>query len=321
MKLTITDCSISQRVERLRQLRESGVRSSEEVIRLIQDGTGILSAFGLPTQDDIWDIYEQVAIAALDTGRLELATKAIKRLESRFPGSTRVSILHGMLLEARGDLITAKEYYENELSRSNNGSKTNELTSIGEANIRIRKRLIALHLNQPPLKSDLSIGSDQFSLQTGIKLLVELLDSIYSDPEGWLQLAEAYASIGLYEQSLAALEDLIFIQPDNTFHLLRYAETAYTTGEYELAYKTYLRIIELSGPISEEVKGGPCRRAAVGVRLCLERLPRTEKSNSIKEIICDELDQCYSKDWVPLQPGLRVSSETCRRVTKKWIEG
>jgi hypothetical protein len=98
---------------------------------------------------------------------------------------------------------------------------------------------------------------------------------VYSDPEGWLQLADAYASLGLlslplprplhlfalfalwkliqshliqstpspmrcspralrYEQSLSALEDLILIQPENTFHILRYAETAYTAGEYEL---------------------------------------------------------------------------------------
>ncbi|PLW29752.1 hypothetical protein PCASD_17502 [Puccinia coronata f. sp. avenae] len=37
-----------------------------------------------------------------------------------------------------------------------------------------------------------------------------------------------------YKQSLSALEDLILIQPENTFHILQYAEMAYTVGKYEL---------------------------------------------------------------------------------------
>jgi hypothetical protein len=33
------------------------------------------------------------------------------------------------------------------------------------------------------------------------------------------------------------------------------------------SYKTYLRVIELSDRISSESKGGPCRRAALGLKM------------------------------------------------------
>lgn len=41
----------------------------------------------------------------------------IGRLDKRFPNSPRVSPLHGLYAEAKGDHATAKEMYEKELSR------------------------------------------------------------------------------------------------------------------------------------------------------------------------------------------------------------
>ncbi|POW17780.1 hypothetical protein PSHT_06312, partial [Puccinia striiformis] len=119
----------------------------------------------------VWTIYEQVAVSSVDLGNVQLAKKyyifsqdneisiffaylcrfVIQRLENNFPNLARVTVLHGMLMEAQGDLIGAKSFHELELSK----------------------------------------------------------------------------------KILLALEDLILIQPENTFHILKYAETAYTVGEYE----------------------------------------------------------------------------------------
>lgn len=44
-------------------------------------------------------LFEQVAIAALDVGNIEVAEKCIVRLSKEFPGSTRVSLLKCMRLE------------------------------------------------------------------------------------------------------------------------------------------------------------------------------------------------------------------------------
>ncbi|KNZ44004.1 uncharacterized protein VP01_960g1 [Puccinia sorghi] len=339
--------SLSEAIDRLKVLRDSGVRESREVVQL---GAVILGASVRASRlaDDIWTVYEQIAVAALDTGDVQLAKTVIQRLEGKFPNSARVTVLHGMFLEAQGDLLGAKSFYEQELEKKFN-PKNAELGSVGELNIRVRKRLIALHLHHSPpaysqgsqpSSSSSSSSSNPFSLHTGIQLLVDHLDTVYSDPEGWLQLADAYASLGLYEQSLSALEDLILLQPENTFHILRYAETAYTAGEYELSYKTYLRVIELSDRISSESKGGPCRRAALGLKVvssllpffdhrnqripskpkyCIQRLPISETRQEIEKMIDRELVECYSQDWVPLQAGLRVATEPCRKALKTFL--
>ena len=260
MKETVT---LNEAIDRLKVLRDSGVRKSQEVVLL---GQVILAASGRASRlgDDLWTIYEQLAVAALDLGNVQLAKTVIQRLEGKFPNSARVTVLHGMLMEAQGDLLGAKNFYEQELEKKFS-PKNADLGSVGELNMRVRKRLIALHLHHSPpgysqgsksTSSSSSSSSTPFSFHTAIELLVDHLDTVYSDPEGWLQLADAYASLGLYSQSLSALEDLILIQPENTFHILRYAETAYTAGEYELSYKTYLRVIELSDRISGESKGG-----------------------------------------------------------------
>lgn len=77
---------------------------------------------------------------------------------------------------------------------------------------RIRKRLIALHLYNSPLPSNVPAFAssaqqakvtaikeqdEMFSLQDAVCLLVDHLDTVYSDPESWIQLAETYCTLGL----------------------------------------------------------------------------------------------------------------------------
>lgn len=80
----------------------------------------------------VWDFLEQLAVAALDIGQLELADvchcsqlqqlelygtltlrfqDCIQRLDEQFPKSPRVKILHGMRIETK-DLDSALKYYE-----------------------------------------------------------------------------------------------------------------------------------------------------------------------------------------------------------------
>lgn len=72
-----------------------------------------------------------------------------------------------------------------------------------------------------------------------------------------------------YPQALSCLADLILLEPTNTFYVLRHAETAYTIGDYPLAYRGFLRALEMAGPM---VDGGLGRRAGLGAKLALKRM-------------------------------------------------
>lgn len=50
----------------------------------------------------VWNLHEQLCVAALELGDYEMAQKSIEALQKQFPSSHRVSRLRGMLLEAQG---------------------------------------------------------------------------------------------------------------------------------------------------------------------------------------------------------------------------
>jgi hypothetical protein len=96
-------------VERLASWRTLGARRSIEVVDL---GPRVLKAGGLGDQGEHLFVREQVAIAALDLGQIELAVEQLDILQKKFDASPRVALLHGLRLEARGDLARAKLVYE-----------------------------------------------------------------------------------------------------------------------------------------------------------------------------------------------------------------
>jgi hypothetical protein len=93
--------------------------------------------------------------------------------------------------------------------------------------------------------------------------------------DGWLELADLYASahqyviflrclykitmmttkcIRRYSHSFQALSHAMLIAPQNPFHALRFAETAYTAGDVPLALSYFLKVVEMS-----EDDSGVCR--------------------------------------------------------------
>lgn len=156
-----------------------------------------------------------------------------------------------MMLEAQGKVGEAIEFYNSALAK--------EPTSL----ILSRRRIAALK----------STGDSK-------KVIEELnkhLDTFYSDPEAWQELAEVYASEGLYGQSAFALEEVILQVPQDSFMHLKYAETLYTAGEVGKAYKAYLRVLEMcksDGGAGEGEVGrqGPWVRALWGTKVVTSAL-------------------------------------------------
>lgn len=219
------------------------------------------------------------------------AQTLVTRLDTRFRDSDphRAAYLHGLVLEARGDLDGARARYEANLRDD-------------ETDVPSRKRLIALHLSSPlatlPEPSSSSTSSSKPSPSSsssasqpvpasaqpylvaslhqhkGIHVLVQYLDTYYTDLAGWLSLATAYAHLALYAQALAALAHAVVLAPSDPWVALKYAETAYTAGEVVLAWKEFLRVVEMSTEEEGEERGrvrgqlkGAARRAAMGAKL------------------------------------------------------
>lgn len=133
-----------------------------------------------------------------------------------------MAILVGQVMEARGLTDEARQYYEALLREDESDivspgtgiwrdhrpasghALTVSPTRLAQA---ARKRLIGLHLvtqasSSTALtakgKGSKAVPAGILSKETGIELLVEYLDTFYSDAEGWSQLAAAYAELGLY---------------------------------------------------------------------------------------------------------------------------
>lgn len=147
--------------------------------KIVQYGEVVISQGGLTllADEDLWSILEQVAIAAIELARWDLAELCIARVQSRFPTSQRVICLQGMLLEGKGELARALQLYDEELQEDS----TSLLLS--------RRRIAVMKALGPSHPS----GGNKKAIQA----LNSHLDVFYQDPEGWQELAELYADESL----------------------------------------------------------------------------------------------------------------------------
>ena len=249
--------------------------------KTVQYGELVITKGGLSSlpNEELWSILEQVAIAAIELARFDLAELCISRLTSRFPNSQRVTCLQGMLLEGQGQISRAIELYD-------------EALVTHQSSLIISRRRIA------------AIKSSGDAKRT-VEALNVHLDTFYNDPEAWQELAEVYAAQGMYAQSAFALEEVLLQVPQNGFFHLKYAETLYTNGELAKAYKAYLRVLELcqsdGGATAREPKQsaaqGPWLRALWGTKVVTSALiaapppKNTAAEDAIDQIKVQKIDQ------------------------------
>jgi len=89
-------------------LARIGHRESRLVVKY---GSKLLSNYFSSIGNEVWDVVEQVFLAALDCGELELASEYMSWLTKKFPGSLRVERLRGMQYEAQGNYEKAKKKF------------------------------------------------------------------------------------------------------------------------------------------------------------------------------------------------------------------
>ncbi|KAG8740842.1 hypothetical protein FRC10_003837 [Ceratobasidium sp. 414] len=230
-------------LQRFATYRSHGTRSSAEVV---QWGEPLLESGGYTSGEDPWAFLEQLAFAALDVGRLDIADLGIEDclvlLDAQFPDSPRVTVLKGQRLEADNMLQDALKMY------------VYYLTKEDESCVPIRKRLITT------LRS---LGK----VTEATEELTKYLDTFYADVEGWMELADIYAECNQYDRALSALAHAQLLAPQTPQVALCSAETAYAAGDVALALKTFLRAAELCGSGPNTRLEGVERRAWFGVKL------------------------------------------------------
>lgn len=229
-------------------VRKLKVRNSDKVLK---HGLSILndprkrSTLG----SDEWTLYEQVAVAAMDCQRLDVAKDCVKVLQKKFPDSRRVGKLEAMLLEARESWDEAEKAYSSLLEE-------NPLDQV------IHKRRVAM-------------AKAQGNIPRSIEWLNKYLEIFMADHDGWRELAEIYVSLQMYKQAAFCYEELILAQPTSPLHHLAYADVLYTLGgldNLQNAKKYYASAVNLTG--------GKNTRALLGICLCSSAIGQLSKGKN-----------------------------------------
>ncbi|OBT45750.1 hypothetical protein VE00_03984 [Pseudogymnoascus sp. WSF 3629] len=151
------------------------------------------SVYAAPETPELWTTYENLMLSCLRTGDKQSARVCLDRLLSRFGGSNeRIMALQGLYREATA---------ENDTELQKVLTEYNAILKTDPGNMPVSKRRIAL------LKS---MGKQV----EAISALVEFLDCSPTDAEAWAELSDLYASQGLYQQSIFALEEVLLITPN-----------------------------------------------------------------------------------------------------------
>ncbi|VDM99571.1 unnamed protein product [Thelazia callipaeda] len=233
----------------LRKWREEHVRRSLETVELWEH---VLSRQSRSLGDELWLVYEQVCIAALDSSRTDVVMECIRALQEKFPRSNRVLKLQAMRLEALQRYDSAAHLYE-------------QLIESDPTNMSYRKRRIA-------------VFKAQGDRQGAIRELNEYLKTFISDTEAWLELSDLYLQEGDHPHAAHSMEEVILSNPHNSLYLRRLAEIRYTQGgieNIELA-KSYFEHASRTNP--------SCCRSLYGIILCSLNLSARSSGQKKKEL-------------------------------------
>ncbi|KAI8804758.1 hypothetical protein BJ742DRAFT_823148 [Cladochytrium replicatum] len=256
----------------------------DSALRIVKSNSGLID------EVEKWALYEQIVVAAYDTGDVTTGNSYLDQILAKFPpkDSSRSSRLLGLQFESTGQFDKAVEVYEAALAKD-------------ESNIGLHKRIITA------LRA-------QGRKQEAIEGLVRYLDVFMSDIEGWLELSSLYLGELMYQQAAFCLEEVILLRPSNHLYHLRYADILFSFGQVELALKHYCRALELC---TDNV------RAFYGIRTSILALASkndkgrgtqvdVETRDSLKKLAEEQLSSLYAKAG--------KDAATINTILKAWIQ-
>ncbi|OJT04186.1 ER membrane protein complex subunit 2 [Trametes pubescens] len=247
----------------LQKLAAYKPRKTQKSKETLDAGLVLLENGGHATKGEAgWDAIEKLALAALDQGNTEVADRCIRILSDKFPDSPRVHILTGIRLEATEKTEAVLRYYDELLEENSSTAaawqrKAHVLRQIGK-------------------------------VDRAVEELSAMLDTFYTEVEGWIELADIYLSCQQYTYALQSLSHALLLSPQNPSYFLQFAETAYLAEDIPLSLKMFLQTVDMTddddGDIApgDSVPSGITLRAWFGVKLCVSKLiaePRAASSS------------------------------------------
>lgn len=259
------------RVKYLRLVRKLQLRRSAPVA---YHGVALLNDVSSRRRlgEEVYDVLEQVAVAAMDINSFDVAKECIGALMLKFKKSARVGRLEGMWLEAKGWWEQADRFYENLLQEHPQDQK-------------VMKRQVAA------LKA-------QGKLLEAAQALRKYLETFQADFEAWRDLAELYLSLSMVRQAAFCQEELLLSSPANPIYNLQYAEILYTLGGMEnlkAARSYYAAAIEYSAGENVRALWGVCLVDAALKQLSgkSSKSSKGEGSSDLADVAGEVLAQMY----------------------------
>ncbi|KAJ1569946.1 ER membrane complex subunit 2 [Nowakowskiella sp. JEL0078] len=243
-------------------------------LRLLKDST--LSKL------EKFDLTEQLFMASLDTGNLNLAKEFLSTITESFPvkSSARSARLQGLYYEATGDYESALEIYK----------------EADDTIVALKKRLVPVFI---------LLGRRQ----EAIEFLVKYLDTFMSDVEAWSELESLYFGENSYQQAAFCVEELMLLRPQNHLYHIRYADIMYTINQFELAVKHYARALELC---TDNL------RALYGLRLSIDALPKGDTADP-KADVRNSLHKITKERLISYYEGLGKDGSELTSIVKTWL--
>lgn len=125
-------------------------------------------------------------------------------------------------------------------------------------------------------------------MDRAVQELSSMLDTYYTEVDSWIELADIYSSCQQYTYALQSLSHTLLLAPQNPFHFIQFADTAYLASDIPLALKTYLQVVDMTDDDDEDVPPidtiptGLTLRAWFGVKLvCTLLLPNALCSKNL----------------------------------------
>ena len=280
----------------LKSIRTQKLRQSQVVAThgktALQDPRRAARVLG----DDVWAVYEQTLVAALDVDDAPLRDACPSALLKRFgganPPSQRLERLEGLVAEAAGDWEGALKRYKGVLEQN-------------PANSTALKREVCV------------VEAKGAGREAVIAALTKLTATCQSDRGAWQALAEAHAAAYRFSDAIFCYEELTLFDPTAQHYMRRLGELYYswaasTTAKREPLYRKarvyFAKSLELLGP-----KHNP--RAATGLLLTCSAIkldvrgrksdPDDELNAALGQLAASKLKAAYAN----VDPFLRECND------------